>query len=102
MGTRTAVARSTLRWRRGSTPKPKVDLCTASHANGAKHLGTAQLVLRSRSKMYTLVSGGTVALAVALWVAAARLLRKLYLAARREARTAHDAACSRSCAAGKD
>jgi|SoiMethySBSTD1v2_1073268.scaffolds.fasta_scaffold47000_4 hypothetical protein len=57
MGTRTAVARSTLRWRRGSTPKPKMDLCTASHANGAKHLGTAQLVLRSRSKMYTLVSG---------------------------------------------
>src|SRR5215204_5828419 len=48
--------------------------------------GTAQPALRSESKMYTLIITTAIVVGLAFWVAAARLLRKLYWASRDEAR----------------
>jgi hypothetical protein len=51
--------------------------------------------------MHALIIGAAMAVGVALWVAAARLLRKLYWAARKEACEAECLRRSQSCTCGR-
>jgi hypothetical protein len=60
--------------------------CAALHGYDAKPCGTAEPTLRSDVKMYTLIITAAIVVGLAFWVAAARLLRKLYRVSRKEAR----------------